>query len=359
MHSLICGQGLPLWQVYLKRSTKLEAQAAVGWGANAGPFTFPSKAPKGFNAGTLATACNAGDPRLAGGYQPLGVVRHFGLDREREIYEDFGVATYGGKGKQTGEAATFYKGLTQEESNKIKKEAIEQALEAGAEAYDARREANADPKNADKERIAAEKERKFEQKKAVAKRDPNLETLFAGDADGSTGVARGTDASTCAAVMEVARDLLAECHRTGGKAFACQQLFASVNNCPDPSLIFVDPDAGYACAPTVDPQLVIDAWQRECEKRATPGPDGGSPCSKPKPSDSGRTMEADEGDMCQNVFARTVPESDGCIAPMVLDPFGRPDIPGLIVWGQGVLGGPVIVLPLPRSPIVLKGGLPV
>lgn len=57
--------------------------------------------------------------------------------------------------------------------------------------------------------------------------------------------------------------------------------------------------------------------------------------------------------MCRNGYAHTDGETAGCCAVLEGDQFGDTDIGSLMVWGQGVFGGPIVVLPEGTPPIVI------
>src|SRR6185295_3964654 len=62
----------------------------------------------------------------------------------------------------------------------------------------------------------------------------------------------GPGEGPCDEALQTAREILGECQRTGWRHADCQSLLAKIKGCPDPALIYVDPDAGYACRATVD-----------------------------------------------------------------------------------------------------------
>lgn len=348
-------QGLPLQQIYELCATKLQMQSEMGFGGAGKEFSIPPATPSGFDASSVAVACGATDPTRSAG-EPLQRVRpkyEVGFSVGKDFL-DFGGYTWGGKGQPGPEPGSYYKGLTREESNQIKRQL---ALEAGAkyiELLEAEEAASADPKNEALRKKADELRKQFDELKKKADADPNLVKSPPKPPTPSPDVSEGAEGSACATVLQAARELLAECHRTGWKAAPCKDLNAKMRGCPSPTLIYVDPDAGYACSPTVDPALVLDAWMRRCKQITTPGPDGGSPCSPPQPSESGATMTGNDRDVCRNPVARTDGDTDGCIAVLEVDSFGQTDIGGLIVWAQGVLGGPIVVLP-ERDPPVIWG----
>lgn len=345
-------EGLPMSQVYELCATQLSAQSAVGFAGGA-PFTMPSSGGQALDMGAVPNGCGQVDQRQA-----------FGGSTWPYVQDEGPLAGIHRYGRFTWGVAPGYLGLTELESSQIKGERVVAAEKLYLAWAAARELARKTGKTADYH-AAQNAWAAYQAARKLALQDPNLAPRHGGhnedpDAthDGDEGTTGTHDAeatapnSACAMVREAAREMVAECHRTGWKATPCQQLHAKMNGCPDPTRIYVDPDAGYACAPTVDPQLVIDAWTRLCEQNTTSGPEGGSPCHKPDPSASGRTMQGDDRVLCGNPIALTDPETDGCIAAIVVDTFGDTDIGGLIVWGQGVFGGPIVVLPQ-RDPLVL------
>jgi hypothetical protein len=342
-------QGISLHEIRTLCGAKLDSLDLRGWGNLGQGLTLPPNTRAGFDPSQVVSSCSAGNPKLSSGSLEKGRLIYNSADRST----DYGTFSWGGKGESPA-PGFVYRGLTEQESQQEKLDNARAAEQALTEWMGADIESQDDPGNKDKQARAAELKAAYDTAKKKADADPNLvKKVTPGSNDPVVSLSAGE--STCTQVLQLAREFVGECQRTGWKHISCQQLHANVNKCPDPTQIFVDPDAGYACAATVDPQLVIDAWQKACEENTTPGPDGGSPCSKPTPSESGHTMQGNEKDMCSNPYALTDPESAGCFRPLELDPFGRPDIPALIVWGQGAIGGPIIVLPLPRPPFVVKG----
>lgn len=349
-------QGLPYKQILDECATQLTWQGEQGWGGDGKGFTLPSGGKTALDPGAVSGSCGSVDPSLSKGLNWQGTTTLNPFDGK--TVDDWGGFSYG---KSTAcDSWGCFQGMTKAEAEAEKQRLIDEAYDA-EEAF--RQAADAylnDPNNAQKKDEMEHRRRQMEEAQQKAKQDPNKKpiktqepaagTAVAGDAngadDGSTAVANTAgEISTCIQVLQAARELLAECHRTGWKSTECQQLHAKMNGCPDPTLIYVDPESGYACAPPVDPQLVIDAWTKMCERNVTPGPDGGSPCHKPNPSESGRILHGDETEICSSQIAYVDPEQAGCFVPLEVDDFGRPDLNGLIVWGQGVFGGPIVVLP--------------
>lgn len=348
-------EGLPLDQVYELCATQLSAQSTVGF-ADASTFTMPANSGAAMDVGSVPNACGSVDSRTALGSSDVQYSITYGPSAGSRAY-----------GRYSWGDAPGYLGLTEEESGKIKNDRVE-AAEAAYRTFLASKElARRTGKTADAQAAQADWQA-WKAARKLALEDPNIAPRHEGHKEGAGTTHTGEEGtgtqhnetspnSACTMVRTAARELVAECHRTGWKATPCQQLMAKMKGCADPTLIYVDPDAGYACAPTVDPQLVIEAWTRLCEQNTTSGPEGGSPCNKPNPSSSGRTMQGDDSPLCGNPIALTDPETDGCIAVLQVDTFGDTDIGGLIVWGQGVFGGPIVVLPQ-RDPFVVSPGDP-
>ena len=345
-------EGLAMSQVYELCATQLSAQSAVGFAGGA-PFAMPTNSSNALDMGSVPNACGQVDARHAFG---VGDVQY------NQGYGPFaGVHRYG---RYTWGDAPGYLGLTNEESAKLKNDRVLDAEHLYMAWVASRDLARRTGKTADIQAAQADW-LAWQAAKKLALQDPNLGPRHGGHHEDPATTHAGGDTpkgthdpeatapnSACASVRAAARELVAECHRTGWKSTQCQQLMAQIKGCPDPTLIYVDPDAGYSCAPTVDPQLVIDAWTRLCEQNTTSGPEGGSPCNKPTPSASGRILQGYDAPLCGNPIALTDPETDGCIAVLSVDTFGDTDIGDLIVWGQGVFGGPIVVLPQ-RDPVVL------
>ncbi len=346
-------QGLPMQQIYELCSTQLSIQEGRGWGPDATDFMMPEGSGETFDPASVSGSCAVADGRYSNG-KPVRQEttsdrkNPFDESRYKDTWFNWGGFTHGGQGNPS------FHGMSEKEAASAKAEAVTEAELAIAEYNKAREESEKDPNSVLKAAEADRLKRIADEKANHAKKDPNKKEdppiKTQPPPPGQAVASTGENPTPCEAVLQSAREFLAECHRTGWKSTQCQQLHAKVKGCPDPTQIYVDPDAGYACAAPVDPQLVIDAWTRQCEQRTTPGPDGTSPCTKPDVSTSGRIISADEDDICRNPLALTDPETDGCIKPIEVDEFGQPGIGDLIVWGLGVFGGPIVVLPLPRPP---------
>jgi hypothetical protein len=350
-------QGVPLQQTFELCKQQLSIQGERGWGADAEPFSMPPGFDTAFDASKVTSNCAVGDSRYAAGPG----VKQYSTDDKRNPFDEtkyareynWGGFTSGGNDK------SGHHGLTKEQAAKEKLENITAAEAAIAEANEAQVASENDPKSVLKAAEAAEKKRLADEAASKALKDPNKKEAppvkVQPPPPGQAVAHTGENPTGCEQILQIAREFLAECHRTGWKTTGCQQLHAATHGCPDPTLIYVDPDAGYACAAPVDSAAVIEAWRSRCERLTRPGPDGGSPCSKPTVSHSGHVVRGDELDICTNPQALSDPEFNGCIRPIEIDPFGKTDVGGLIIWGQGVFGGPLVVLPPPPPPFPPRG----
>ncbi len=166
----------------------------------------------------------------------------------------------------------------------------------------------------------------------------------------SSAVAAGSD-SACEQALQEAREFLYECHRTEWQSYECQQLLAKMNNCPDPALILVDPDQGYACGSKSDAETLEalkNAWVERCETRKRFDPSGQNPCRPPQFDESLRTGNGPMGDICNDPAAYIDPDNNDCIATFEVRPFGEVNLQQIAVWGLNKLGGPIVVFP-PRG----------
>lgn len=237
-----------------------------------------------------------------------------------------------------------YHGMSEDEVIAEKMKLIEAAKKAEAEWRAAEKAAAADPGNADKRRKADEAKKKSDEAGEKATGDPNF---------GPRPVVRGADGAVCQSVLAQARETLRECTRNGWKRADCRQLHARMNQCPDPTLILVDPDAGYVCAPEVDAKAVAAAAQARCEQVTTPGPGGGTPCAPPDVRLGGGVLRG-PANVCSDPRAYVDGGSDACILTLPVIDAARPDIRAIIQLGLERLSGPIFVLPtrdpLPRGP---------
>jgi hypothetical protein len=160
--------------------------------------------------------------------------------------------------------------------------------------------------------------------------------------------------SPCEEALEAAREILYECNRNGWKSGECKQLQAKMNNCPDPTKIYVDPDqGGYVCGKNPDHGTIEElknAWVAQCEKVSHPaGPDT-NPCQPPEIDDPGRYIKAHMPSVCG---PNAHPDSpDACIVKVKLEThhFGEVNIQQLAIFALNKFGGPIFVLPPKPGP---------
>lgn len=344
-------------------STKLVEDADQGLGGDT--IAGFGDAASSFNPGTITSACASGDPeqsRDAGTpHPPVQRVPWLAIDGDAFLrnpngkpvivdgafVSEYGSFTFGGNPSDrtdknggtldAGEDAYHYKGLTEEAAKKLKAELVEAAEVAKEVMNKALAESAADPGNKAKQEAAAKATTAFLKASEKASNDPNLVPVPAThDAGGD---------STCELVLQSAREMLRECNRNGWKSGGCQILHAKMKGCDDPTKILIDPDAGYVCAPAVDPAMVAAAWQARCEQLTTPGPDGGTPCGPPDVSENGGFVFESHGDICSDPQAYVDAESGACIRTLSVSGFGHPDIQSIIQISLDKFGGPVVVLP--------------
>jgi hypothetical protein len=376
-------QGLPLKQIEDECETKLltDDQKGFGVGDIVGPFGHQTGS---YDPASVTAACHSGDPRLAAG--DLGHGRMVHQDHnDRSHSTDWGGYTWGGKG-QCG-ADFCYKGLTEKESQDAKHQNIGDADDALADWKEKDADAKANPKDKAKADAAAAAKRVAEDKARKAMDDPNkakksppaggtpvaggtatsgsgtstgtgtggTQTAGAGGtgtATGSGGTASrpvGPGESPCEEALQGARELLGECQRTGWKPVQCQSLLAKINGCPDPTLIYVDPDAGYTCGAKIDPEAVKNAWVAKCRELKRPVPGGPDPCAPPEVDGKGRYVHGDPGNLCGDPRAMVNPDSPDCMIAVKVGSFG-PDINQILIWAMNKLGGPIVVLPATNPP---------
>jgi hypothetical protein len=265
--------------------------------------------------------------------------------------ELMGQASYGGKGVKDTDGMEF-RGLSKEESQKLKEDAIKNAIDA-LNAYIAaadKASKEKDPaKKADLEKKAAEAKKKWDEAHSEASKDPNKK-------EPDKPVSRTGPFSLCEATLQAAREILFECNRTSWKTAQCQSLAAKMNKCPDPKYIYVDPEAGYTCGAKIDPEDVKNAWKDRCEQRVKYGPGGDNPCEPRKIDEDGRTAEGDSTDICSDPRAYVDPSGGECITVLqVRNPAGERTLDELLVWARSKFGGPIVVLPRVPQP---KGPVP-
>src|SRR5262249_17688829 len=228
---------------------------------------------KFFDPSKVSAACSSGNPKVG---QSSGIGYVSGL----------GQYTWGGDPR-------YYYGLSKEESKRQKDEAVEKWNQEKEkfnklddEAEQARLKLEAAKKTGDKQKIeAAQKKYNEAKEKAInqaakslvandeAKKDPNQKPQPT-----NRTVAGETPAEQA---LQPAPEFLYECNRTQWGSTECQQLQAKMNHCPDPTMIFVDPDQGYSCGVQFDPAAAKEAWVARCEQRAKFDPEN-NPCVPPK-----------------------------------------------------------------------------
>jgi hypothetical protein len=121
-----------------------------------------------------------------------------------------------------------------------------------------------------------------------------------------------------------------------------------MNNCPDPTKIYVDPDQGYVCGKNPDANTIEEfknAWVAQCEKVSHPvGPDT-NPCQPPEIDDPCRYIKAHMPSVCGPNAHPDFPEA--CIVKVKLEThyFGEVTLQELAVFRLNKFGGPIFVLP--------------
>lgn len=355
-------QGIPLKQAQEECAVKLLEDDKKGFGGNLG--YDPKKGfgrsqgidtPLGkigpgtetyFDPSKITAACNAGDPKVG---------------------QSSGYSNWPGKGEYTwGGDPRYYYGYSQKESYQLKEEAVK----ASEKAYKELQEAIDNLENAKKE---AEKERRDARKSGEEKSKKSQETekklqdlyqkaldkqsdaqLKSEEAESDPnekpmGVSRTAGGETpCEQALQGAREFLRECHRTGWRATECRQLQAKINHCPDPTMIYVDPEQGYSCGAKLDKEALKDAWVTRCEQLKRPVPGGGNPCAPPTFDNPGRYIQEKIGDIvCRgDPYAYIDPDSKSCLTEFEIKPFGEPDIQKILVFVLNKFGGPTVVIPV-------------
>jgi len=349
-------QGLPLAQIYEDCATKLLDDDKNGFGS--GPLgEITAGRSDFFNPASISGACgNSGDPTISQG-PGYGRVpgygeytyggdpnKYWGMSKERaEAEKNANIAA------AKAEEAKFDK-LVDEELKKQKE--VADAAKAGNAAAAAK---------AEEERKAAYQAALDQAAKAKiaddkAKEDPNKKP---------EPTSRTVDGeSPCAQALAAATELLRECHRTNWKDFRCQQLKASMNACPDPALILVDPESGYTCGAKLDAAgraALLAAWKARCEQRVRPMPDGRDPCAPPSIDEAGRYLRGKQGDVCNNPYAQTDPDGERCAVKFNINTrlIGQPDIWQIAILGMNKIGGPIVVIPNPKPPPTPGGPDPI
>jgi hypothetical protein len=170
-----------------------------------------------------------------------------------------------------------------------------------------------------------------------------------------SGKKSGTrEPSPCEQALQEAREILYECNRNGWKSSGCQQLQAKLHGCPDPTQIFVDPDAGYVCGGKLDAktkQALKDAWVARCEElKDTVGPEA-NPCQPPVIDEAGRYIKGNVPDVCKpDPHTHIAPGSEACIVEFEVHPFGEVNIQKIAVFALNHFGGPIFVPPPKGGP---------
>jgi hypothetical protein len=330
-------QSLPLAQVSDDCATQLVGPDGKSPG---GTVSFPGGRPV-FDPAQLTGACGSSNPELG---QSSGAGT-----------SDYGGYTFGGD-------KNHYYQYSQEESLQLKKEAIRdfeienqhfKELEMAAD--QAKSELDAAKQTGDAAAIAAA-ERKAQEandaaKAQAAKAEAASKKAQADPNQRPPSTAETAPDSVCTEALAAARETLRECNRNGWKSAACQRLAARMNHCPDPTQIYVDPDAGYSCGAALDAEGVKDAWVKKCESTVKPGPGGDNPCKPPKVYGNGRYVQGNSDNVCNDPRAMVDPDSGVCIGTLeVKKPFGQPGIQELIVLALDKIGGPIVVLPQGPKP---------
>jgi len=165
-------QGIPLKQIQEDCEIKLSENDKKGFGKEDlfGPFVRNSA---WFDPAKVTAACNAGDPRRAAG-KDKSVVDGAG-DIQFNFWDgkqvDYGRYSWGGKDQCDSNGC--YQGLSEEQSEKLKTDAVRKAKEAYEDFLAAKQVAAQDPRNKAKQADAKQKEREANDAEDAAKRDPN------------------------------------------------------------------------------------------------------------------------------------------------------------------------------------------
>jgi hypothetical protein len=334
-------QGIGLAQAQDDCATKLLEDDDKGFGGGLGDFGGASG--EAFDPAKIVDACgNSGDPQTS---QASSGQQSFGK---------WGYATWG-------EGNGLY-GYVERDAKQMKEEAIRNAEAAAAEFYrlaDAEAALLLEIKAAKEAGDDAEAARLEEQRKAVreealeaankkkkaeedARADPNKRP--------PNTVRPAGEGSACSEIMAGARELLRECHRTAWKSQPCASLLAKMNGCPDPALIYVNPEEGYSCGAKADPEAVKNAWVANCEKYVKYGPGGENPCEPPVVEGSGRAIRTHTGGVCSDPEALVDPEQNACVGTLEVSTFGQASVQEIIFIGLDKIGGPIVVLPPPPLP---------
>jgi hypothetical protein len=358
-------QGLPLAQIQKDCETKLAIDDGKGFGpASAGDLLGSfGKNSTYFDPASVSGACHSGDGRVSAG--PDGRGRTIMNYKDGRVV-DWGSNSWGGKGNC--DSSGCYKGLSEEESGRQKKANIDDA-NLKLEAYkDAKKQAEDDPQDAAKAAAAQAAKKAAEEAAEKAAKDPNkvpkpaptppVNVSSSNTNSGSSGASRptGPDASPCEEALQTAREILGECQRTGWKNGSCQELWAKMHGCADPTLILVDPDAGYVCGVKLDPEAIKTAAVEKCRQLKRPVPGGPDPCVPPEVEATGRyARTGSPDDWCHSPLALVDPEAPECLGVVTVQDFG-PNIQEILVWGLNKLGGPIVFIPNRHPPPPPHGG---
>lgn len=305
-------------------------------------FSIPGDSSQTFDPAQITSACSIGDSTL-------------GQSSGSGSTNNYGGYTYGGD-------KNHYYQYSQAESSQLKQEAIRQfeiemqhfsELELAADNATKELEAAKQTGNA-ADIAAAEKQAKEATAAANAQAAKAEEASKKANADPNErppAVSATAPNSICTQVLAAARETLRECNRNGWKSAECQRLAAKMGGCPDPTQIYIDPDAGYSCGAAIDAEAVKNAWVEKCESSVKYGPDDANPCKPPNMYGNGRYVQGNSSDLCNDPRAIVDPESGICIGTLeVKKPFGQVGIQELIVLALDKIGGPIVVLPLGPKP---------
>ncbi len=351
-------QGLSLKQIQDECETKLTLDGKGGLkpGRPDAGFSPAGRSSTDYDPASITAKCAAGNPRVAQGGRTgqssvqvgwISVRTSWGAT-SHERY------TYGGKGETNGYVTnergevgiTTYRGLTKEQAQREKQAAIDAWTRASQE-YDAlveRQTAELKAKglgadawqNDPKMKAEREAAKKKVEKAARAKdADPNAQT---------GGISRTAASSECEDALQRAREVVGECQLSGWRSGPCQRLLARMHGCADAALIYVDPEAGYTCRPTIDPGLVRQAWVERCRELKRPAPGGPDPCAPPKLDRNARFVTGDAKQVCGGPQVYVTPDnpSPACVKELKLASFGK-STHQIYVWALNNLGGPIVV----------------
>jgi hypothetical protein len=352
-------QHLPLKQIQKDCETRLTFNGEGGLTRKTPDLGPAGHSKVAFDPAALHATCNTGDPkRGAGG---AGDTVKSGWVYGTTIFGNkysFGY-TYGGKGEtggyrtnENGELGVErYKGLPEEEAKKQKQEAVDKYLQAVKDYDDLVKQQKAeleaqgkDPGDWEKDpKMVAEREAAFKKVSDALKKaeeDPNVEEKLG-------GITRPAPSNACQDALQEAREFLGQCQMTEWKSAECQSLKARLEGCPDPSLIYVDPEQGYSCRPNIDPQALRQAWMDRCEQLKRPTVDGSNPCSPPQVDSDSRFVEpGDRNQVCGGpqvyVTPDVEPQDRSCVHVLQLPTFEK-SLQQIYVWGLNNLGGPIVV----------------